>query len=128
MTTKKLLPSEFRDLDKFVQEWSLATEQERCFKLLNTRLENLRVFFEAMQPRAEAAIGYLSQFPLDNFQDDARTLYELLVTFIETAHPIELKWQNTTNTEALPPSRLRFNGPSAAPAETAQFASISAAP
>ena len=128
MTTKKSLPSAFRDLDAFVDEWSLATEKERCLKLLDTGLDDLRAFVEAMQPRAEAAIAYLSQFPLDDFPEDARNLYELLVTFVETAHPIELKWSDTTNTEALTPNRLQFNGPSATPIEPIQHGSIASAP
>jgi hypothetical protein len=107
------LPPEFADLDRFVRDWALGTEKDRFFKVLATPIEELRVFFDAMLPRAEAIIVYLDRFPLDDLPPDARILYDLLVTFVETAHPIELKWKSTDLEDTVPAEKLRFHGPSA---------------
>jgi hypothetical protein len=109
------LPAEFGDLTRFVKEWALETERDRYVKLLATSLDELKVFFDAMLPRAEAIVAYLGRWPLDALPADARLLYDLILTFVETAHPIELKWRTTNVADSLPPERLRFHGASAEP-------------
>jgi hypothetical protein len=44
----------------------------------------------------------------------ALVLYDLMLTFVETAHPIELKWKQTDIETPVDPARLQFHGPSAA--------------
>jgi hypothetical protein len=46
--------------------------------------------------------------------DDAQLLYDLLLTFVETAHPLELKWTQTNIENTVDADRLQFHGPSAA--------------
>lgn len=110
------LPPDFADLAPFARDWALATEKDRYFKLLATPMEELHVFYDAMLPRAEAIVAYLSPLPLDNLPADARVLYELMLTFVETAHPIDLKWKQTDIENGIPPEKLHFHGPSATPA------------
>ena len=38
--------------------------------------------------------------------DDARTLFDLLLTFVETAHPIELNWNETDIDDAFALDRM----------------------
>lgn len=109
------LPPDFADLAPFAREWALPTERDRYFKLLATSLDDLRAFYEAMLPRSEAIVAYLSRLPLDDLPADARTLYELMLTFVETAHPIDLKWKQTDIEGGTAPEKLRFHGPSATP-------------
>jgi hypothetical protein len=110
------LPPDFADLTPFVRDWALATERDRYFKLLATPIEELRVFYDAMLPRAEAIVAYLARQPLDDLPADARVLHELMLTFVETAHPIELKWTQTDIENGTAPEKLHFHGPSATPA------------
>ncbi len=110
------LPPDFADLAPFVKDWALATERDRYFKLLATPIEELRVFYDALLPRAEAIVTYLSSLPLDDLPADGRVLHELLLTFVETAHPIELKWKQTDIEGGTAPEKLHFHGPSATPA------------
>jgi hypothetical protein len=109
------LPPEFADLDRFVKDWALPTEKDRYFKMLATPIDELRVFFDAMLPRAEAIVVYLSRLRQDAMPSDAQTLYELMLTFVETAHPIELNWKTTNVDDSVAAERLRFHGPSATP-------------
>jgi hypothetical protein len=114
MSAATSLPPEFADLNRFVPEWALATEKERYFKLLARDIETLRPFFDAMLPRASEITAYLSRFPLGEIPADAQVLYDLLLTFVETAHPIELNWKMTNIEDTVAADRLQFHGPSAA--------------
>ena len=81
------LPAGFRELEPFVEEWALENERDRFLKLMATPIETLRAFYDAMTPRAEEIADYLDSLDLGNLPDDARTLFHLLITFVETAHP-----------------------------------------
>jgi hypothetical protein len=110
---ERLLPKQFADLQAFVEPWALATEKERYFRLLERSVEDLRPFFDAMLPRSAAIVEYLSRFERGKLPADAQLLYDLMLTFIETAHPIELKWKTTNIEDTVEPERLQFHGPSA---------------
>jgi len=69
-----------------------------------------------MLPRSEAIVAHLSRLPLDDLPTDARVLYELMLTFVETAHPVDLKWKQTDIEGGIAPENLRFHEPSAMPA------------
>jgi hypothetical protein len=114
MSVARSLPPEFCELDRFVADWALATEKERYFKLLARDLDALRPFFDAMLPRAREITAYLSRFAGGEMPADARLLYDLMLTFVETAHPIELNWTQTNIENTVAPDRLEFHGPSAA--------------
>jgi hypothetical protein len=66
-----------------------------------------------MLPRARDT-DYLSRFPLEKMPADAQVLYDLMLTFIERAHPIELNWKITNIKNPGEAKRLKFHGPSAA--------------
>lgn len=114
MNRPRALPHEFTDLEKFARDWALPTEKGRYFKLLSTSLEDLRAFYAAVLPRAQAIVDYLAPLPADRMPEDARALYDLLLTFIETAYPIELMWKQTNIEITVEADRLKFHGPSAA--------------
>jgi len=108
------LPAAFQDLQSFVSDWALPNEKVRYQKLMHTELADLRVFFDAMLPRAGAIIALLKPHDPDALQGELLTLYRLLATFVETAHPIELNWKITDIEFKSDPMRLQFHGPSAA--------------
>jgi hypothetical protein len=95
MSDNRSLPQQFSALQPFVADWAIAGEGDRLIKLLRTSIPELKVFYDAVYPRAEEMRIYLSQFKLDAMPEDAQTLFDLLLTFVETAHPIELNWKDT---------------------------------
>jgi hypothetical protein len=109
------LPPEFADLERWVARWALPTERERYFRLLERSVEELRPFYDAMLARAPEIVAWLSKQPAGEMTGPARLLYDLMLTFVETAHPIELKWKQTDIETPVDPARLQFHGPSAAP-------------
>ena len=106
MSGPRSLPPQFDALRPFVAEWALATEAERLCKLTRTPIGELKRFYDAMFGRAEEMKRYLAGFKLDAMPDDAATLLDLLLTFIETAHPIELNWTTTDIDDAFALERM----------------------
>jgi len=53
-------------------------------------MQEMQAFYDAIFPRAEAAIAYLDKFPLHELPDDARQLLHLLYSFIMVSFPIEI--------------------------------------
>jgi hypothetical protein len=92
--TDKTLPPAFAELTPHVALWALATERERYYRLHTGTLAELRVFYDAMLPRIGEILDYLNQYSLSALPDHARTLFDLAMTFSETAHPIDLKWDD----------------------------------
>jgi hypothetical protein len=69
------LPAAFADLEPFV-EWAIPTERERYLKRLDSPIEQLRTFFDAMAARAEEIRDYLDkQYGPDMAVEDQRLLW-----------------------------------------------------
>jgi hypothetical protein len=85
-----LLPAEFSDLERFVRDWCLDSEPERYAKRLGSTMDEIQAFYDAVFPRAEAAICYLEKFPLDDLPDDAYRLLKLLYSLIVMSFPVEI--------------------------------------
>jgi hypothetical protein len=88
--TDTRLPAQFADLESFAKDWCLASEPERYAKRLASTMEEIQAFYDALFPRAEEAIVYLEQFPLDALPDDALRLLQLLYSLILVSFPVEI--------------------------------------
>ena len=85
-----LLPPEFSDLEPFAREWCLASEPERYAKRLESTMDELQAFYDAVFPRAEAAIAYCDRFPLHELPEEANQLLLLLYSLILVSFPVEI--------------------------------------
>jgi len=84
------LPEEFTDLEAFAEKWCLATEPERYAERLAGSMVELQAFYDAMAPRAAAAIDYCDRYPLDDMPEPAVDLMHLIYSFINVSFPIEV--------------------------------------
>jgi hypothetical protein len=84
-----MLPTEFADLEPFAGDWCLATERERFDKRLATPMDEMQAFYDAITPRAEAAIAHCDRFPLDAMPDEVLNLMHLLYSMITVSFPVE---------------------------------------
>lgn len=104
--TQNSLPAQFRELEPFVADWALETEEQRLTKLVGSSIDKLRSFYDAIFGRAAEIRDYLSERKLDSLSDQEKTLFFLLMTFIEVAHPIELNWKETDIDDAFALDRM----------------------
>jgi hypothetical protein len=88
--TAALLPGEFADLEPYAARWCLASEPERYATRLASTVLDMQAFYDAVTPRAEAAMAYLDGIPLDRLPDDARNLLHLLYSMIMVSFPVEI--------------------------------------
>ena len=110
--TGHALPAQFADLAQFVSAWALKSEQERHENLTARSIGELRSFYDAMLPRMDEITLYLNRFPLEAMPADARMLFDLTMTFMESAHPIDLRWRTTDIEDEFPADRFEFLPPS----------------
>jgi hypothetical protein len=84
-----LLPAEFSDLEPFAAKWCLASEPERYAMRLASSMDEMHAFYDAITPRAEAAMAYCDGFPLHDLPDDVTNLLHLLYSMIMVSFPVE---------------------------------------
>ena len=102
------LPAQFADLERFVGVWALPHEKARHLNLMQRSIAELREFYDAMLPRMDEITQYLNAFPLDRMPKDAQALFDLALTFMESAHPIDLRWSTTDIEDKFPAERFEF--------------------
>jgi len=85
-----LLPDEFADLEPWASTWCLATEPERWALRLQSSMEDLQAFYDAVFPRAEAAIAWCDRFPLDDMPKDSERLLQLLHSLLMVSYAVEV--------------------------------------
>jgi hypothetical protein len=111
---ERLLPLEFADLEG-LGAWCLPTEKQRQARRIESEVETVRGFYEAMLPRMPAVFDYFEVIPhgdLDRLAPEQRRLYQLATSFYEASHPIEMNWLRTDIDDAFPLERLSFLPPS----------------
>jgi hypothetical protein len=89
MEMSAMLPKEFDDLERYAADWCLATETERYARRLASSMGEIQAFYDAITPRAEAAIAYCDRFALDAMPQDALNLLHLMYSMITVSFPVE---------------------------------------
>lgn len=84
-----VLPAEFADLEPFAH-WCLETQDERYRHRLASTLQEMQAFYDAVTPRAEAAIEHCDRHPFDQLPDEARHLLWLLHSMVMVSFPVEV--------------------------------------
>jgi hypothetical protein len=85
-----LLPPAFSDLEPWLEDWCFDSEPERYAKRLDSTMDEIQKFYDAVMPRTEDAIEYLEQFPLDDLPEDAFRLLKLLYSLIIMSFAVEI--------------------------------------
>jgi hypothetical protein len=78
MSTDAMLPTEFSDLEPFAPVWACETEPERYDRRLASSMDELQAFYDAIFPRAKAALDFLDTKDLDDLSDQELNLLRML--------------------------------------------------
>jgi len=84
------LPAPFADLEPWVADWARPTRQGRYEMRLSKSIEELEAFYDAIAPRAEDAIAYLSGLDFHSLPEDATRLLQLLYSMILVSYAVNI--------------------------------------
>jgi hypothetical protein len=84
------LPERFRDLERLAADWALSTEAARHGRRLATTIDDLRALYDALLPRIEDILAYLSEFPMDGLTSEGQNLLYLALALAEIGPAVEL--------------------------------------
>jgi hypothetical protein len=87
------LPDQFCDLEPLATTWALRTEAERHAKRLASTIAELRALYDALFPRIDDMLAYLSEFSLENLTLEGDRLLLLTFALAEIAPAVELYGQ-----------------------------------
>src|SRR5579872_6740644 len=89
MTATPRLPPDFADLEPFAATWCLPSERQRFAQRLDSDMDAMQAFYDAVTPRAEAAMAYLDTLALDDMPEEAVNLLHLLYSMVMVSFPVE---------------------------------------
>lgn len=84
-----LLPEKFSELEFLVDTWCLRTERARNNRRVSSKMAELRTLYEAMLPRMEEILNFLSRFELGGLPEDVERLFLLTLSMAEVAPAVE---------------------------------------
>jgi hypothetical protein len=84
------LPAPFSDLERYVADWAKPTRQERYDMRLSKPFDELVAFYDAVAPRAEAAIEHLNGRDLAALDGPDTRLLQLLYSLILLSYPVNV--------------------------------------
>lgn len=84
------LPDGYQDLEQFLDRWNALTSHERWTQRAATPYPEIVAFYDAMLERADAAIAYLDQFPLNDMPEPAQNLFRLMLAMCHASLAVEM--------------------------------------
>lgn len=84
------LPEGFEDLETWVQEWAMSTQNLRWDKRLSSTAEELIAFYQAVQPRLEKILAHADLYEIGELPEASARLYSLALMVAEIAPNVEL--------------------------------------
>ncbi len=92
--SKTMFPQYFEDLAPW-SAWSLATMDERRDQRLNSSMDEIQAFYDAMVPRLGDIMGHLRDIDLDGIDAASEALMNLSLTLAEMAPAVEQFFEPT---------------------------------
>ena len=86
----KQLPEGFAELETWVSEWALPTQNTRWDKRLASTREELIIFYNAVLPHLERILDHVDQYPLGELPEQSAILFNLALMHAEIAPNVEL--------------------------------------
>jgi hypothetical protein len=89
--TSTRLPAQFAPLEPWVAEWAIEDGHARYVKRVNSTMQDIQAFYDAVFPQAEEAVAYLNEFDYQQpLPEDAANLRNLLYALITVSLAVEL--------------------------------------
>ena len=82
-------PTQFAELEPWA-DWALPSEGERYGKRLDSTMDELQSFYDAVFPVLEKSTEYLKSVPLDGISDEDQHLLWLFSSLVNVSFPVEV--------------------------------------
>lgn len=88
---ERALPPGFEALETFVAYWAVAGQNERRHQRCDTTFDEIRRFYDAMLPHADAAMAHLAEFPLRDMPGPEARLMRLVLSLAQASMAVEVQ-------------------------------------
>jgi hypothetical protein len=88
-----MLPAGFEELERFVGRWDRMTIQQRWDNRSEASMQDIREFYEAATPLADAALAHVEKYPLNDLPPPEAALFRLLLSLSHASMAIEVHGQ-----------------------------------
>ena len=92
--TEHQLPEGFSELERWVDDWALATRAERYAARLDRPYDDLVAFYDGIAPHAERAVAHLDGLDINDLGPSDRRLMHLLYSMILVSYAVNIFKQN----------------------------------
>jgi hypothetical protein len=82
--------TQFKELEPFVESWSLATENQRRAKRKSSTTAELKQFYDAMLPRLEEILDLADKYPKGQMPPEVERYFFMALSLAEVAPHVEL--------------------------------------
>lgn len=90
MSTEPLLPAQFSDLEAYARVWVLPTANERYNRRLESTMDEMQSFYDAMLSRGDEAFEYLDTFDYEDLSPTAINLLWLLCSLSTVSFAVDV--------------------------------------
>lgn len=88
-TETRTFPEEFTDLEPFAG-WAIEKDHDRYQKRLASSMDEMQALYDALVPRAPAAMDYLDQYDLKELPEPALRLLWLLYSLTTISFAVDI--------------------------------------
>jgi hypothetical protein len=88
-----MLPTEFKDLERFVNYWLLDTSQERVNRRSEALMTNIQDFYDTVFARMKDILAHFEGLDLDSLPPESENLFKLFLALPHTAMAVEFHEQ-----------------------------------
>ena len=92
--TEHQLPEGFSEIERWVDDWALATRAERYAARLDRPYDDLVAFYDGIAPHAERAVAHLDGLDINDLGPKDRRLMHLLYSMILVSYAVNIFKQN----------------------------------
>lgn len=82
-------PEQFKDLEPF-SAWALSQRDARYKMRIGSSMQEIRAFYEGLQPRIEEIVDFLNARPLDGLSDEESRLLWLALAWMDASRSVEV--------------------------------------
>jgi hypothetical protein len=85
-----LFPAQFAALEAIAGPWAIASANARYLKRLNSSMDEMQAFYDAVFPRANEMLAYCNGFDINDPPEQVKALINVLYSLIAVSFPVEV--------------------------------------